>query len=199
MKNFTLSLIVFLFNFSVIFGQVGIGTTSPSAQLEIDDSGSGLPALELNPQTSPTGTADGQIAVIGTELYLYDDKRGKWLSTQTIPLSFARSGNRASGGLQFGGNMNNQSSGPIMPFDGTIIAVTANSSGGTSDKEFQIRVRNGTTTNSSVSFNLSSNTYIDDKTNTDFSAGDYLVVRLIDNGDGDVSQPTATIWIKWRN
>ena len=70
-----------------LFAQVGIGTITPNAELEIK-SNSTLPALELNPQTAPVGTATGQIAVIGDKLYMFDVTRAKWLSVEATMLNF---------------------------------------------------------------------------------------------------------------
>ena len=67
MKN--LQAIYFFLLFFACFSvsaQVGVGTTDPTAELEIETSNSGIPALELNPQSSPTGTATGQLAVLET-------------------------------------------------------------------------------------------------------------------------------------
>lgn len=178
--------------------QVGIGTSSPSAELEIVGSDTGIPVLELTPQSAPTGNTTGQLAVIGDLLYMYDDTRGKWLSVESTTFQFGKNGNTNSQNLEFGGAMVSGSSGPLMPFDGTIVAITANSSGGTSTKEFQVRVRNGTTNISSTSFNLSSNIYNNSSLNIDFSAGDYITTRARDNSDGNVSNPGIVVWIKWR-
>jgi len=50
---------------SNIYSQVGIGTLNPSAELEIGTTNTGIPALEINPQTAPVGNAMGQLAIIG--------------------------------------------------------------------------------------------------------------------------------------
>lgn len=187
---------------TIINAQVGIGTTSPSAELEIvgtdDNDGTDIPTLALNTQRNPQGTATGQLAVIGDLLYMYDATRSKWLSVESTALQFGRDGNINSQTLYFGGNLESGSSGPLMPYDGTVVGITANSSGGTSTKQFQVRVRNGTTTQTTISFNLSSNTYTDSTTNNNFSTGDYINVRAINNGDGTVSDPGIVVWVKWR-
>ena len=86
MKTLLLTFSLLICN--VIFAQVGIGTTNPTAQLEINTSGTSLPALEISPQSSPIGTATGQLAVIDDKLFLYDQTRGKWLSVESCLLNF---------------------------------------------------------------------------------------------------------------
>jgi len=195
--------VAIIFCAQIVQAQVGIGTTSPEATLhvvgsfKVENSGS-EPALEIIPQANPTGSTTGQLAVIGDLLYMYDATRAKWLSVESSALQFGRNGNTNSQVLEFGGGMQSGSSGPIMPFNGTIIGITANTSGGASTKEFQVRVRNSSGTQSSINFNLISNTYSDIDTNNNFSAGDYLTVRARDNGDGNVSNPGVVVWVKWR-
>ncbi len=101
-----------------LFGQVGIGTLTPTAQLEIsnDIANPNLPLLELNPQSAPTGSATGQLSVIGDKLFMYDATRVKWLSVESTALHFARGGsNRNDAPLRFSGVIGNQNSGAYMP------------------------------------------------------------------------------------
>ena len=69
-----------------MLSQVVVGTTDPTSELEIETTDTGIPALEINPQTAPVGSANGQIAVIGDKLYMYDLTRTKWLSIETTAL-----------------------------------------------------------------------------------------------------------------
>lgn len=180
------------------FSQVGIGTVAPTAELEIETTNTGIPALELNPQTGPTGTVTGQIAVIGDKLFMYDDTRNKWLSVETMPLQYGRNGNADNQRLHYGGNMQNNNSGAMMPFNGTVVAVSSRSSGGQSDKQFQVRIRNGTTNQSGTfTFDLVSNEYISTTTDANFNSGDYINVHAQAAGS-TVSNATVILWIKWR-
>jgi len=126
-------------------------------------------------------------------LYQYDTTRTKWLSTETSALQWANNGATDGQMLQFGGNMANFNSGPRMPFDGTIVRITAQSSGGLATKGFAVGI-NGA---SSFTFNLSSNVYTDTTRNVNFSAGDYLGVYCLPAGVA-VDDPAVTIWVKWR-
>ena len=130
-----------LFTHFGILAQVGIGTITPSSQLEIsnDISNPNLPLLELNPQSAPVGSATGQLAVIGDILYMYDGTRGKWLSLETVSLQYAKNGGADNDGLRFGGDVRDNSSGAKMPFDGTIVYATIETSGGVADKLFDIK------------------------------------------------------------
>ena len=197
MRDLILKIVIGFCFANSLFSQVGIGTTTPTAELEIVATNTGIPALELNAQSSPTGTVTGQIALIGDKLYMYDASRTKWLSVETTALQFGRNGNTNNRPLRFGGNVENNNSGAMMPINGTIVAVSARAAGGASAKQFQIRVRNGTTNVTTSNFNLSSLEYTSITDNIDFSAGDYITV-FAQNGGGNSTSPIVVLWIKWR-
>ncbi len=136
MKKIAYSITLILCVHSICFSQVGIKTTSPTSELEIATTNTGIPALEMNPQTAPTGSVTGQISVIGDKLYMYDATRVKWLSIESSALQFSYAGAASKQTLWFGGNTEN--TGPKMPFDGTIVYMTLNSSGGQANKAFDI-------------------------------------------------------------
>ncbi|WP_353777235.1 hypothetical protein [Winogradskyella sp. 3972H.M.0a.05] len=184
-----------------VSAQVGVGTTDPTAELEIETTDTGIPALELNPQSSPTGNTTGQIAVIGDKLFMYDATRSKWLSVEVTPLQLGRSGGADDTNLRTVGNQNNNRSGYLMPFDGTItyVSVKSNSNNGAQSKEFSIQVRNGNTTNSATTVTTSASEYTNSSLNIDFSAGDFINGRIIDDGNGDVNNVSMIVWVKWRN
>tara|TARA_R100001369_G_scaffold92771_1_gene139731 strand:- start:5097 stop:5558 length:462 start_codon:yes stop_codon:yes gene_type:complete len=117
------------FSVQMSFSQVGIGTVTPSAELEIETSSGDIPALKLNPQTNPIGNEMGQLAVIGDKLYMYDDVRAKYLSVETTALQFAKDGTADNDPLRFGGDVKDNGSGAKMPFNGTIVYCTIQSSG----------------------------------------------------------------------
>lgn len=185
-----------------VYSQVGIGTTVPTAEFEIMASPTGIPALKLNPQTSPLGTSTGQIAVIEDTLYLYDDTRGKWLSIESTALQFGYALTADNQVLWFGGDVGDTGTGALMPFDGTIVYVTAQSSGGNTSKRMNLllngtNIANNTDPNLSGRFNLSGGSFLLTSYNIDFNAGDYLSVKATANGAG-VNDPTVIIWVKWR-
>ena len=190
---------VFLFLACTTLAQVGVGTTSPVGKLTVDASADTTAALELVPQPTPTtNLAAGQIAVIGDKAYMYDVSRSKWLSLEILPIEFGFSGARDNVYLRSAGNVNNANSGPIMPYNGTIVAVTANSNNGSTTKEFEVRVRNGTTTNSTQSYNLVNREFLENNTNLDFDAGDFLKVFINDDTTGDVNNLNVVLFVKWR-
>ncbi len=202
MKNILVLGFVLFFTASMM-SQVGIGTLTPTAELEINTTNTGIPALELTPQTNPTGNITGQLAVIGDLLYMYDSVRVKWLSVDSTPLQFGQNGNQDNTRISFGGNLRNNNSGAPMAFDGTIIAI-AITSNGTLNKAINLRI-NGTNVADSIdptldgqivlaSGSFSSTTY-----NLDFNAGDYLSMHISSaDGLGDINAPSAIIWIKER-
>jgi len=199
--NIKIIIIISLFmGFNSLYAQVGIGTILPTAELEIAATNTGIPALELNPQSTPVGTADGQLAVIDDKLYLFDATRGKWLSTDTTSLNYGWSGTADGQVLWFGGNV--ELTGPIMPLDGTIVYVTINSSGGNTTKRMELQINGSNVGNSGdptidgrISLAGGSFNYSD--YNIDFNAGDYLTIEAAINGAG-VDDPVAVIWVKWR-
>lgn len=182
-----------------LFAQVGIGTTTPNAELEIKSS-SNLPTLELNPQIAPVGTATGQISVIGDKLYMYDEDRGKWLTVGATMLNFGLENGTDNQFLEYVGDIT--SSGPRMPLAGTIVYVTMNSSGGQDDKEVQLYL--GDTpfpddADASIDgvSELYGGTYTNANLNLDFEAGDYFRVKVLSDG-GAVEDLSVLLWVKWR-
>lgn len=177
--------------------QVGIGTNTPSAELEIAASSTGLPSLELNPQTSPIGNASGQISVIGDQLYLFDSTRGKWLSVGSSTFNFGGEGSQNNENLEYAGDIDNN--GPKMPQDGTIVYVTLNSSGGNLTKGITLNVHNDLNVLSSThSMNLVDGKLIMPNSNFDFSSGDYFTVSVADDPGNAADDVSMVIWTKWR-
>ncbi len=184
---------------TLAFAQVGIGTVSPSATLTIDSGSDPIAALELVPQAVPTtNLADGQLAVINGNLYMYDDSvRNSWLSVETVALQFGRNGNVDTDNLHFGGNMVSGVSGALMPSDGTIVAITAMAASG-ADTNINIRARDAAGTNSiDETFSLASLRYTDNTANLQFSAGEYITARARDAAT-TATDVTVVIWVKWR-
>ncbi|TXG38965.1 hypothetical protein [Seonamhaeicola maritimus] len=202
MKKTILPLALFLCMHSIGFSQVGIGTTNPTAELEIETTNTGIPALELNSQTTPSGTVTGQISLIGDKLFMYDATRIKWLSLETTALQYGRNGGADNERLRFGGDLRANSSGPKMPFDGTIVYMTIQSSGGEDDKQFDLKI-NGTDVGNNADptldgrISLSSGTFTSTSYNIDFNVGDYITLEVRNSG-GDVDDVGAVIWVKWR-
>ncbi|AUP80414.1 hypothetical protein [Flavivirga eckloniae] len=206
MKKITYCVIMLLCSY-YSFSQVGIGTTSPTAELEIETTNTGIPALELNPQSAPTGSVTGQLAVIGDKLFMYDATRAKWLSTETTALQYGYAFTADDDMLWFGGDLGDDSStendtGPKMPFDGTIVYLTIESSGGNTSKSFDL-VINGSNVGNNADptldgrFSLSGGSFTRTTFNIDFNAGDYIMLKARSAGSG-VDDPAAIIWVKWR-
>lgn len=189
--KYLITLIFFCTN--IIYSQVGIGTTTPSAELEIVGSDTGIPVLKLNPQSSPIGSETGQIAIIGDLLYMYDSTRSKWLSIESTALQFGTNGNGDNEYMRLGGDVRDSGSGAKMPYDGTITAITIEASGGEPAKEFDLHI-NGISNKTST---LVAGEFIENTTNINFSSGDYIHMFISANG-GNVANPAAIIWVKWR-
>lgn len=178
--------------------QVGVGTLTPNGKLTIDASAETIAALELIPQATPTtDLAAGQLAVIGDKLYMYDATRTKWLTLESTAIQFGREGNTTQDNIRYGGNMISGVSGALMPFDGTIVAITAMAASG-DDTDINVRARDAANTNSvNETFSLASLRYTDTATNLDFDAGDYITARGRDNTTTAVDV-TVIVWVKWR-
>ncbi len=182
--------------------QVGIGTQSPSSELDIDTENSGIPALKLNPQTAPVGTMTGQLSVIGDILCMFDSTRNKWLSVEVTPLQFGYALSADNVNLWFGGDVEDNNSGAMMPFDGTIVYIGVKSSGGNQTKRMDIRINgldvgNNTDPTLDGRFNLISGSFTYTDYNIDFNSGDYISIRAAANGS-PVDDPTAILWVKRR-
>ncbi|MEP0263754.1 hypothetical protein [Dokdonia sp.] len=193
------SLFLFLlFTSFFLNAQVGVGTIVPNGKLTIDASADTTAALELVPQATPTtNLANGQLAVIGDKLYMYDLTRTAWLSVESTAIQFGRNGDTATNNLLYGGNMASATSGALMPLDGTIVAITAIAASG-DDTDINIRARDVTNTNSvNETFTLASLRYTDTAANFDFSAGDYITARGRD-GATTAQDVTVIVWVKWR-
>jgi hypothetical protein len=202
LKQMKLTFVIFpsIFIYAInLHAQVGIGTITPTAEFEVSTTNTGIPALELNPQSTPVGTATGQLAVIGDQLYMYDVTRAKWLSTETTTLTFTSTGPTTNILLKYG-EVANVNSGAYMPHAGTIVyigATTSDLSGSSSTKAFDVTVKNGATTISTTTFNLVNWKFLKTDYNVNFNAGNYINVRTPSAG-GNVTDPTVTVWVKWR-
>lgn len=196
-NKLTCALTVILFSTFNVFSQVGIGTTHPTSALEIETVDTGIPALEINPQTSPVGSADGQLSVIGDKLYMYNLTRGKWLSLENTTLLYGRNGSRTNEVLRFMGNFGNQNTGALIPMNATIVHISARARGGNSTKAFSLEIRNASGFVSSVTYNLASREYTDTSLDIDIDAGQYLMARISNTG-GNVTDLTLIVWLKWR-
>lgn len=161
----------------------------------------------MNPQSSPTGSVTGQLSVIGDKLYMYDATRSKWLSTETTALQYGYALDADNQALFFGGDIgidptNQDNSGAKMPFNGTMVYLTIQSSGGNSTKRFDIKINGSDVGNSGDPtldgrINLVGGAFSISTLNINFNAGDYITIKAA-NAGAPVDNPAAIIWVKWR-
>ena len=203
MKNLLLVIVLVLFICKNNYAQAGIGTFNPSAALEILGSDTGIPVLELNPQSTPVGSATGQVAVIGNILYMFDAVRNKWLSIESTALQFGKNNRQSPTDefLFFGGNMRNGTkSGAFMPFDGTVVFVSARRGDSDTAEETYLVSINGSTdiTNPTNEIYFTSGTQSLNGTeyNIDFNAGDFL--NIYTSLTRISYDPAVIVWVKWR-
>ena len=79
--------------------------------------------------TPPGSPSDGDLWHWTTQdmLMFYDAGRSKWLSVETIPLSFGRIGNTAAGSLfNVEGVVGSGNKGYYIPFNATVVGLTIN-------------------------------------------------------------------------
>ena len=203
MKTIILKFIVlFLFSISV-HAQMGIGTTDPSAALEVSTTDNGVASMRLNPQNNPTGTQTGQLTVIDGILYMFDAVRGKWLSLESTSLGFGRLGQGSDPAeVEYAGGDTRRS--PIMPFDGTIVGISMSATNDNS-REILLFLNETAVPNNDINnnidgvFNLDQSTlrYDNNNFNLDFEAGDVLRFEM-ESDVNDIENLIVNIRIKWR-
>lgn len=199
--------IVFILLPIFTLAQVGISTTNPTATLEIATSDTEtMPPFEIESRsTTPTGTSDGQMAVIDSMLFLYSVAKNKWLSLETIPLTFTNYFQTGNSSYSYGyiTTTNSINVGIKLPYDGTIVAITFQQFYNSNASNKNIEIRRNFTQISTVdvihTFTLSGITYNNNNVNIDFNSGDYLSLYCVNDGvPGSLSSPVATLFIKWR-
>ncbi|RMB63266.1 hypothetical protein EAX61_02400 [Dokdonia sinensis] len=203
MKKFIL-LINLIFISFCSNAQIGFGERNPTAALEIKTTASDLPGLRLNPQENPKGVDTGQMAVIGDKLYMFDANRDKWLSIEYTTIEFGRLGiSSDDSSLEYGGG-DVQTSGPLMPFDGTIVGLSMRATRDDSNvdiKLFKNNVqvpRNTADITKSGVFKLDNvGNYKNNTYNLDFDAGDWF--RMEVDGTGTIIENLSVVLlVKWR-
>ena len=200
--------IVFILLPIFTLAQVGISTTSPTATLEIATSDTEtMPPFEIESRsTTPTGTSDGQMAVIDNILFIYNVVKNKWLSLETIPLTFSNYFQSGSSAYSYGyltTTSNSINVGIKLPYDGTIVAITFQQFYNSNAANKNIEIRRNFTQVSAIdvihTFTLTGITYNNNNVNIDFNSGDYLSLYCVNDGvPGSLNAPVATLFIKWR-
>lgn len=187
--------------------QVGISTTNPTATLEIATSDTEtMPPLEIESRSvAPIGTSDGQMAIIDNILFLYNVTKNKWLSLETIPLTFTNYAMTGNLSYSYGSltTTNGLNVGIKLPYDGTIVAITFQQHYNSNAANKNIEIRRNFTQVSPIdiihTFTLTGITYNNNNTNIDFNSGDYLsLYSANDLVPGNLNYPVATLFIKWR-
>ena len=198
-----LYLIIFLnFSFLLSVQSVGINTTEPKASLSISPSaGNNIPVLQLQPQNNPIGNADGELAIIGDKLYLYNSMRSKWLTAETSMYSFAEDGNAATR-LEYTADV--EQTGPIIPINATIVEINIRARNATVNKRIQLHINgiavpnNDFFPNSDGALALDNNNeYYNGNYNLDINRGDILTVTQ--TGGGVLQDVIVDVILKWRN
>lgn len=195
--------IMFFFPLSVV-AQIGLGTLSPSAALEIKTDPTGIAALRLEPQANPAGVVNGQMAVIADKLFLFNQARDKWLSVEETTLEYGRLGAGSDPAeIEFGGG--DLQNGPRMPFDGTIVGIVISATEDDNQRKITL-FKNGIAIPDNdlhpnidgvFILNPTTLTFENADYNLDFNEGDMLSLA-IDSAANDIEELVISLIIKWR-
>ncbi len=179
-------------------GGAGVGrtVTADTGPVEFDaSSGNNAPLRLTDLASAPTGTADGDLAIINGVLYAYDATRAKWLSVVREKFVFGRKGNTKNQWLNFcAGSLSSNNSGYPIPRDATIVSLSAQlDASGTAN----LRVRrNDVVTNISTLTVTASLSGVDNTVDVDLAAGDWLQ-SYVDNAS-NIQDPMFVVEIAFR-
>jgi len=169
-----------------------ITTTTPLGPVVLDNTGSTRAALTITPGTVPTTSlVSGQIYSDGTDLYLYDSVRGKFLSSSER-FGFGLNG-AADNEYMRVGHASDTNAAWIVPYDATITHITAFVTSGLATKGFEIQDVSGTVL---VAFSLAASEF-DGTQNVDIPAGTHLRAFIVAAG-GTVSNSAVSVFIRRR-
>lgn len=132
-------------------------------------------------------------------VYVDSNKGGKVLSVETNNFFWAESRLSNNDWIQIG-HATDADSGWIMPFDGTIVGVTAHCENNNTGNTKSIRLyKNGSVSSTSfINIPAGANAIVNNQTkNIDFVAGDRLRLRA-DSTGGSIEDTTISVFVKWR-
>ena len=198
MRKIYILILSLLFNYST--AQVGIGIKNPQAELHINTTTNGIPALRLEPQSNPVGSSTGQISVIEDKLYMYDATRGKWLSVEATKYSFDLEDGADNQSIEYIGDIEN--SGPVIPFNGTIVYMAMNASGGQVNKGVQMLINGNNVADNADAridglMNLDNYKLTKLDYNLNVNQNDMIQFEVVAAGNA-VNDLSVDLWIKWR-
>lgn len=163
----------------------GVATTAP---------------FELTPKATlpSTGLADGQLAIAGGILFVYDGTRAKWLSVQRQFLVFGRKGITANQYLNFSaGTLASNNSGYRLGRNATIVSMTGQlDTTSTSIVDMYVRKNDLAGNISTLTIGNGSIGASDISTNIDVLADDYLQSYIANTNN--VEDPMFIIEIAYR-
>lgn len=140
------------------------------------------------------------MAPIGGQMkpvYVDSSKGGKVLSVETMTLWWAESALSNNEWFQIG-HATDADSSWIMPFDGTIVGVTAHCENSNTDKDIRLYINTTEVDSSYFTIPDATNGVVNDQTkNTNFNAGDRIRIRAAAGG-GTVADTVVSFLVKWR-
>ncbi len=193
-------------NTDIAKGEVKVDTDDVSGDVLVNKVGAGQGITVYKDATGADNIlrvgAQVYIATIGGQpkpVYVDSSKSGKVLSVEMSNYWWAEAALSNNDWVQIG-HANDADAGWIMPFDGTIVGVTAhcenNPTGNAKDMRFYV---NTTQVDASfIQIPAGTNQTVNDQTkNFDFSAGDRLRFRAGSSG-GTINDTVISLLVKWR-
>lgn len=187
-------------------GEVKVDTDDADSGILLDKIGDGPGIVTYKDATGADNVlrigAQVYLATIGGQMkpvYVDSSKGGKVLSVEMSNYWWAEAALSNNDWVQIG-HANDADAGWIMPFDGTIVGVTAhcenNPTG--SGKDMRLYINGSQFDPSFITIPAGTNATVNDQTkNVDFSAGDRLRFRAGSSG-GTINDTVISLMVKWR-
>lgn len=193
-------------NNEIAKGEVKVDTDDTDSGVLVDKIGDGPGIVTYKDATGADNVlrigAQVYLATVGGQMkpcYVDSSKGGKVLTVEMSNYWWAEASLSNNDWVQIG-HANDSDAGWIMPFDGTIIGVTAhcenNPTGG--GKDMRLYINGSQFDPSFITIPAGTNAIVNDQTkNVDFSAGDRLRFRAGSSG-GTINDTLISLMVKWR-
>jgi len=184
-------------------GEVKVDTDDVSSDVLVNKISDGPGIVTYKDATGPDNVlrigAQIYMATIGGQMkpvYVDASKGGKVLSVEMMNIWWAESQVGNNEWMQIG-HASDADSSWIMPFDGTIVGVTAHCEDAPNNKDFRLYINTSEVDSQYFTIPSGTNSIVNDQTkNTDFSANDRIRLRAA--AGGSINDTAISILVKWR-